>query len=242
MIKFKHKKYVLGLITYTKLNGMNFKLIRFIILSISVLFSTYLSAQKSPKDEYRAEIGVTGGGNFYIGETNSQLFSNMRISYSGFVRYRINPRFALRAELTSATVAGSGIHDNPVYVGDFCGEFNFFELEYNQYKRYSKTFSPYLFLGVGMLTDVFSNQKLPVIGLPFGVGMKIKLNKRWNLNAQWANRLLLSDNLENNPLYDNPNHLNGTNIFNNDLLSTFTIGVSYDVWKKQCDCMSNYRK
>jgi hypothetical protein len=228
---------------------MNLRLIRFFIVCVFALFSIHLSAQKFEKDEYRAEIGMNGGGSFYIGDANYFLFNNTRVAGSGFFRYRFNPRLALRTELTYATVGfekTSGIKDNTVFIGDICGEFNFFDLEQNPYKRYSKTFSPYVFTGISMLTDVYNGQLktlLPELGLAFGVGMKVKLNKHWNLNAQWSNSLLFADNLEgtsainatNDPL-NNSNNLNGSNIFNNDLISTFTIGLSYNIWEKQCDC------
>jgi len=241
MIKFKTKKHVISLITYTKSNGMNLKLIRFFILCVLALFSAQLSAQnKYVKDEYQAEIGIAGGENFYLGETNSKMFNYSRVAFSGFFRYRINPRIAFKADLTRAVVAGYGIVDNPVYSGDLSGEFNFFDLEQNPYKLHSKTYSPYIFSGLSVLTDVYNGQKLPILGLLFGVGMKVKLHARWNLNAQWSNRLLFSDKLEGSALlYNNPNTLNGSNIFNNDFLSTFTVGVSYDIWKKPCDCMKN---
>ena len=106
-------------------------------------------------------------------------------------------------------------------------------------------FSPFIFAGISMLTDVYNGQLktfLPEMGLSFGLGMKVKLNDRWNFNAQWSNCLLLVDNLEgdsapkqNTPL-NNPYNLNGTNIFNNDLLSTFSIGLSYNIWQRKCDC------
>jgi hypothetical protein len=240
MIKLKPKKHVLSLITYTKLNSMNLKLIRFFLLCVLALICAQLSAQKPEKDEYQGEIGVMGGGNFYIGETNSQLFNYTRVAYGGFFRYKTNPRLALRADLTRVTVAGAGNVNNPVNIGDICGEFNFFDLEKNPYKRYSKAFSPFIFAGASILTDVYQSQTTPELGLVFGVGVKLKLKNRWNLNAQWSNRLLLTDKLEGyNDLYNNPFKLNGSNIFNNDFLSTFTVGVSYDIWKKPCDCLKS---
>ena len=243
MIKLKLKKHVLSLITYTKLNSMNLKLIRFLIICVFAMFSAYLQAQiKLVKDEYQAEIGVACGGNFYIGEANSKIFNNMRMAYSGFFRYRIDERFALKAELTSAIIAGSGIKDNQVYVGDFTGEFNFFDLEQNPYKQFSKTYTPYVFFGLSLVTDVHNKESLSEVGLPFGVGLKIKLSNRWNLNTQWSNRLMFADNLEGTDAglgTNNPNKLNGSNIFNNDFLSTFTVGVSFDIWKKPCDCLKN---
>lgn len=223
---------------------MKFKLIRSVILVVFALNALQIWAQPPVLDEYKAEVGINGGGSFYLGEDNGQLFKYIRPSLSGFMRYRFNTRLALRAELTSTTIAGATIKDNQVYVGDLCGEFNFFDLEQNPYKRFSKPFSPYIFAGVGMLTDIYPGQKLPEVCLPFGIGMKIKLANRLNLNVQWCNRLLLADNLEGDTSpsisskFNNPNNLNGTNMLNNDILSTFTIGISYDFWKKECSCLN----
>jgi len=235
---------------------MKLKLIRFFILGVLALNTCYLSAQVVELDEYKAEIGLNGGGSYYLGDANSQLFKNMQLAYGGFFRYILNQRIAFRAELNSALIAGKFnylnfpiILNNTIYSADICGEFNFFDLERNPYKRLSKTFSPYIFAGAGM---IYSNSIKASI--PFGIGMKVKLAKRWNLNVQWSNRLLFGDNLEGNvrwqnslsldnlewvPNLNNPNKLNGSNPFNNDLLSTLTIGISYDIWKKPCDCVNS---
>jgi hypothetical protein len=218
---------------------MIMKLIRFFFVCIFGLSTIFASAQAFDRDVYRAEIGIIGGGSFYIGDANSLLFNNMQIAYGGFFRYNLNPRFAFKAELISTTVSGPGFNPNNIFAGDITAEFNFFDLENSPYKRFSKTYSPYIFAGMGLFTDMYVKQfeNFPnFISLPFGVGMKVKLGKRWNLNAQWSNRLsLLSDNMEDNLNFAEPTN---SNIFNNDLLSTVTIGVSYDIWKKKCDCMN----
>ncbi len=222
---------------------MNMKLIRFLFFCL--LGTSFI--QVSAQDNYLAEIGIGGGGSYYLGDANSQLFSNTQLAYGAFLRYKFDTRLALRGELTRTTVAGTFqntsnqiIHFfNPVYAVDLCGEFNFFDLQKNEYQRFSKIYSPYIFAGAGIMTDLYVGQKLPGISIPFGVGMKLKLSDRWNLNAQWSNRLLLSDNLEGIDQLNNPNGLNGSNIFNNDILSSFTIGISYDFWKKPCNCNSN---
>lgn len=217
---------------------MNLKTIRiFIVCVFSLLFLPAVA-----QDEYKAEIGIIGGGSYYLGDANSVLFGNIQPTYGGFFRYRINPRIALKGEFTSATIAGSGFI-NPVYVGDMSVEFNFFDLEIDQYKRFSKKYSTYIFTGVGFMTDLYTGQLMPEPSLPFGIGMKIKLKNRWNLNAQWSHRLLLnSDQMENTPAFNNPNGLNGSNIFRNDLLSSITVGLSFDIWEKPCDCKNNNYK
>jgi hypothetical protein len=215
---------------------MKIKQIRLFILCVFCIVATNSFSQ----DEYRAEIGLAGGGNYYIGDANSQLFNNIQLAYGAFFLYRLDQRFALKAEFTRIPkIIGqnNSFVNDTINVGDICLEFNFFDLENNPYKRFSKKFSPFIFAGAGFMTDLYDKQKLPEPCLSFGVGMKIKLAERWNFNAQWSNRLLLfSDNMENNPLFNNTNNLNGNNIFNNDLLSTVTVGISFDFWEKQCKC------
>lgn len=249
---------------------MKFKTIGLFIFFVFVFISSRLSAQVTSLDEYKAEIGIDGGSSYYLGDANSKLFNNMHFSYGAFFRYIINPRFALRAEFnrTNNVIKPSPDPKNQLNSSDICAEFNFFDFEKNPYKQFSKTFSPYIFLGLGMMTDVYLGQTAPEISCPFGLGMKVKLAPRWNLNIQWSNKLLLpifkhkgkyyddngvvlqtdgikiyhaddmEDNLPNFGLND-PYALNGSNIFNNDLLSTLTVGISFDIWKKNCNC-ENY--
>jgi len=59
----------------------------------------------------------------------------------------------------------------------------------------------------------------------------------------WTNRLMFSDNLEGLEgagKFDNPAELNGSNIFNNDMLSTLSIGITFNIWKKKCDCSMSH--
>jgi hypothetical protein len=224
---------------------MKMKLIRLFVLFGFGLISNQLSAQILVQDEYKAEIGVTGGSSYYLGDANNLLFNNTQVAYGAFFRYRFNPRISLKAEIDGTKVGGifnyltnqSILLNNPVYAFDLTGEFNFFDLEKNAYKRFSKIFSPYIFAGVGIMnySDTISSTKYTP-SIPFGVGMKVLLGKRWNLNVQWTTRLLLADNLEGKPELNNPGTLNGNNPFSNDMLSTFTVGISFDIWKKQCDC------
>jgi hypothetical protein len=233
---------------------MKLKLIRLFFLSVFCLLSIHVSSQEFELDEYRAEIGISGGGSYYLGDANSALFNSTQLSYGAFFRYRFNPRVAAKAEFESTKINGAFTDQNstpvsftnPVKSLDFTGEFNFFDLEKNEYKQYSKIFSPYIFAGVGIMnytgldsanTSTSSTRFIPSI--PFGLGIKVKLGKRWNLNGQWTTRLLLADNLENRAELNNTNVLNGSNPFNNDFLSTFTVGISFDIWKKHCDCLNS---
>ena len=212
-----------------------------VLIFISCSFFSYLSAQNS---EYRLEIGVMGGISSYIGDANKVLFgevvSKPPLAYGGLLRYRFDTRFAVRGEYHWTEVRGKKddiSFNHPVHVADLCGEFNFFDLEKSKYKRFSKNYSPYIFVGVGAMIYPYEGQTTFGISIPFGVGLKVKLVDRLNLNVQYANRLLFKDNLEGVEQFDDPYKLNGSNILNNDLLSTFTIGLSFDLWRRKCDCM-----
>jgi hypothetical protein len=117
---------------------------------------------------------------------------------------------------------------------DLAGEFNFFSYERKEYLPFSKTFTPFIFAGVG---GALGNS-VATMSLPFGVGFKAMLGDRLNLNIMWSNRLMFNDNLEGKADFNDHAELNGTNIFNNDMLSTLSVGITLNIWKKKCDCSS----
>jgi len=230
---------------------MKLKRIRLFILFILIINTLFSAAQEKQydRDTYLAEVGITGGGSYYIGDANKQLFYNMQPSYGILLRYVLNNRIALRAELNSTAIKGDFLYSNPtyklnnsVYSGDVNAEYNFFDLENNQLNRFSKIFSPYIFAGLGMMNYSYNHQNQYKPHFSFGVGMKLLLTDRLNLNLQWSNKLLLSDQLEGIPSLNNPGNLNGSNILNNDLLSTITVAVTYSFWTKKCNCMNSSAK
>ena len=218
---------------------MNFKLIRYAITGFLLLLAGLVNAQE---DTYFAEIGVHGGSSYYLGDANNVLFKNAQLSYGLIYRQKFNPRLAAHLSWNSATVAGKGSIDNVnnisfnnrVNAFDLAGEFNFFSYERKEYLPFSKTFTPFIFAGVGgALGD-----SVATMSLPFGVGFKMMLGDRLNLNIMWSNRLMFNDNLEGKADFNDHAGLNGTNIFNNDMLSTLSVGITLNIWKKKCDCSS----
>ena len=222
------------------------------IIGLLFLFCTGFNINNiNAQEDYRAEIGINGGGSFYLGDANTTLFKNMQPTFGLIYRHKLNPRIAGHISWNSTSVAidtlsvdGTlGKFKNPVNVIDICGEFNFFDLEKKEYKPFSKTFSPFIYAGSGVL--LYNSEIAPTfkewICIPFGVGFKMMLGERFNLNLMWSNRLSFSDKLEGKENLNDATGLNGTNIFNNDLLSTISIGLTFNIFKEKCDCSNEIR-
>lgn len=238
---------------------MNFFIRKTTFLSIYFLMTVFNIVAQDIQ-EYRAEIGVQAGINLYAGDANTvsrkgiflKSINNSQTDLGIFFRYKFNNRIALRLGYDHTGVVGDyqyantphgvysiTLNNSSIGAFDLWGEFNFFDYEKNKYNRYSKTYSPYLFAGIGYLNmPQATTESTSSLTIPFGLGIKVILAPRWNLNLQWTNRLLFSDNLEGTPTYDNPlPHTNG-NFMNHDLLTGLTIGVSFDFWAKECDCVN----
>lgn len=206
---------------------------KFIVLISGCLF-IFVSTARS-QSEYLAELGVNGGISYLLDDNNNIPFNNPYFDWGLIYRYNFNERFS--AHLAWNNSKNSYFEDNVLSdtlmlnMIDLCGEFNFFDLIKRQYKPKSTNFSPYIFAGAGFAFNSNANG----FNIPFGVGVKYKLGNRFNLNAQWAHRLMFKDHIEGKV-----GALNGTNFMNNDLISTFTIGVSFDFWKRPCDCNTRF--
>lgn len=212
---------------------MILKTIRLVVLCVLCMYCGKVSAQ----EDYLLEIGAAGGTAYYLGDANDQLFKNMQATYGIYTRYRVNTRIAVKAEIGRAKIIWDGNSTgNQVNAFDFTGEFNFFDLEQNLNKRQSKLFTPYIFAGIGAMDYSYIGGNQINTSIPFGVGFKLKLDNRWNVSAQWTTRILMSDKMEGIAELNDTYNLNGTNFTNNDILSTFTIGIGYDIWERPCDC------
>jgi hypothetical protein len=219
-----------------------------IIISSLLFFLLYqpILAQKV----YKAEIGASTGISYYLGDLNTTPLNNMEGDYGAFLRYKLNSRIAIKGEMNTTQVTvrlpNNVRYSHWVTSADLIGEYNFFDLERSKYNRNSRVFSPYLFTGFGLIHEVYAGQPIPEIYLPLGLGFKWILTDRWNMNIQCNHKILLpiikidnhnnADHLENKSAFNNYHNLNGTNVFNNDILSTLSIGLSYNILEEQCEC------
>lgn len=254
-----------------------------IVLSPSVVYAEGNNALKSAdavdvkrgQKEYSYEVGAQLGVGYYLGDANNIPFLNSRGVLGAHIRYKIDYRWAIQLKAQRQCIAYKyiienqnqqplrpTIYQNPIWHGDVVCEFNFFKLGPTTYDYRIKTFSPYLFLGLGMSVlnkvavpvevgkyEFFSQMNNDAINvtfyLPIGIGFKWRIVGRWQLQIAWQHNIYLSDDIEGfipgvdyksdeelrTVLYgvlNNSHEMNGFNIFNNDVVSTLTIGVVYE--------------
>ncbi len=227
---------------------------KIVFLSIICLQSFTLFSQD---DLYRAEIGVQSGLGTYLGDVNSvarldlliKNKKNIKPDFGIEFRYRINPRIAFLLGYDYALIKGDYTYaynrttaiekiSNRVHFFDGWGEFNFFDLNTNRYKRFSKPIAPFVFVGLG--GGIMPNNQGDVskycFTIPLGAGVKFKFKNRWNVNIKIVNRLLFSDNLEGIDRWNNPKPKTVSNGMNNDMYTALSVGLTYDFWEKGCDC------
>ncbi len=158
------------------------------------------------------DLGLFGGAGTYFGDmTKINLNKSVNPAYGGFIRFNFNPRYALRFNIVNGGIGAEGEFDfqsDPALL-----DWNFdknvldvslqFEFNYLKYIVGDKEthWSTYLMGGVGMQTYQYSIQGIegseisPTI--PFGLGFKFNLSKRWGIGLEGSLRKSFSDKLDN---------------------------------------------
>lgn len=179
----------------------------------------------SQEDEYQMELGVLGGGSFYMGDANiTQPFQHTSAMGGLLARYNINPRMVVKGDLVGACLEGTTVGQQNQYPDGGQATFSrgLYELsaqfEYNFFAygtaagyKDSHRLTPYLMAGLGATfapgkrgaggeaTDAgMKNPLRPVFALniPVGVGVKYKLIPRVNVGMEWTFRFTSSDRLD----------------------------------------------
>jgi hypothetical protein len=228
-------------------------MVRFFRYSIltAVFFSGMISV--SAQMIYTTELGVHAGASYFSGDVKKPMLAGMQEDIGLTFRYVFNQRIALHADYHQTRARGAyssfypGVYpgelllDNPMGLLDVTMAFNFFDYGYLEHVMYSTNVTPYLFGGVGAILLPQASRNQLTTTLPFGIGVKVRLNSRLHLNTQWTHRVLLgNDRLEGKDELDNPLKLNGTNWLNNDRSGSITIGISVGLTQRDCKCQ-NYQ-
>lgn len=220
----------------------------------------------------RIELGGFLGTSYYFGDLNpSMQFKNPHLAIGGIGRYAYSDRLAIKATALYGKISGDyspGLNykdlrppanqvDPPSYsfqnvVGDIAvqAEFNF--LSYDHKFISSTNFTPYLSVGVG--TTFYSRKSGDagnlttkptfILSLPFGAGIKYKVNKWVRVGAEWSFRKTFVDDLD----YEGPGDIDpsdpygfgNTGTHNNDWISFAGVYVTISMLKRKTSCNGGY--
>lgn len=168
----------------------------YILLAIALSVSTRVFAQ------HPWEVGGKGGYAFYLGDYNRTFFRPYGMGGGVYARYNWNAHFATKVQALVIDIKKP--ISNTVVDVDAQQEFNFFPFGQMNSLLWSRRFSPYISLGMGVNT--FQDRRkstLFAFNMPFSFGLKVKLKDRINLGLEWTMHKLFTDDFDgsNNP-YD----------------------------------------
>lgn len=188
----------------------------------------------------RGELGVIGGGTYYVGDINPGMpFSMTSPAYGILYRYNLNQRLTIRGTFWHGNLKSSDLTagNTPNRLWSFDASVNEvsaqLELNFLPYITggINSTFAPYLFGGAALLFEsVVSNADPPsnliIPSMPFGMGVKISLSKRLCFGGEWGYRKTLTDKIDNMPGVDDKGRQLG-DMSNNDWYSFAGITLTY---------------
>ena len=219
---------------------------------LSVLTMLFCCLPAAGQDDgYLVELGLGGGGSFYMGDVNSRLYNNTNGVFSVIARYNVNSRFSLKADLAAAGISGSTENSYGVIPGDeltfsrtlydfgvqmewgFCG----YGIEdWNGTHR----LAPYGLLGLGLTFAPKPASNDFAANFPVGLGIRYKLSERVNIGLEWSMRFSTSDRLDVTQTYgtslQDPFMIKGKGLKNKDSYSFTMLYVTFDVFKRPCNC------
>ncbi|HAN78352.1 MAG TPA: hypothetical protein DCQ31_11595 [Bacteroidales bacterium] len=178
---------------------------------VSFFFGFFFLSQLllAQKNKY-VEIGAAGGVFYYLGDVNPSLhFYNPQSAYGGYFKLVLNEHYSTKIGVAYGTIAGSDNDFNNTFsltrghsftntIADIhlMGEFNFFPLLAEPDEELYKNFTTYICAGLSYYIAPNSLGSTSNLGIPFGVGVKYNLSKRFNIGAEWVMRYTLNDNLD----------------------------------------------
>lgn len=160
------------------------------------------------------DVGVFAGAGTYLGDMTSVEFQkSVNPAYGGFVRFNFNPRYGLRFNVINGTIGAEGYFRNnlnPNADGSWSFNKNVLDISVNFEWNYFKyivgdketKWTTFLFGGVGVQTykyNIGSTNDGSVVAptIPFGLGFKFNLSKRWGIGLEGGMRKTFSDKLDN---------------------------------------------
>lgn len=219
------------------------------ILLILCIIIQLVTPHKANAQDYKYEIGVETGISSYWGDANeSSLIYRPGFSGGAIFRYVIDYRWAIRANLSMASIAGNSADKNIIYPGGGTyqfsttlfdagcrAEFNFFNYGIGYSYKNTSRISPYITAGLAFCAGFPKGNNFFAVNIPFGLGVKYKVAERWNIGLEFAMHKILSDRVDLKEL-DDPYKIPSSVLKNTDWFSTLVFTITYDFGFKSLPC------
>lgn len=209
---------------------MKFKILKMQYFSASVKLKVilclfFLVTAYAGKAQSYGEIGIYGGGAYYIGDLNpNKHFQLVKPSFGAFIRHNFNERFAVKLQGTYGQLEGSDEASgydpsrNLYFLSNITDISATFEV--NMYPYFIGSlrhyFTPYMFGGVGismfnpkarfdgnfyelrpLLTEGQSKMySKNSMNIPFGIGVKYSINDFIGLTVNWSMHKTFTDYID----------------------------------------------
>lgn len=238
-----------------------------VVTSVYVFVMLFLLTSSECRAQDKYEVGVFLGGSYYIGDFNmGQHFKDTRPALGVIGRYIISDRLAVKADVVGALMHAeypSGGDKYPGYTGKafeiskpffdvgVMGEFHFLSYDHVFFQNRTR-FTPYL--TAGLAGTIYTSYKDNVDGkqtfslsLPFGFGVKYKVNRWLRLGLTWTIRKTMADDFDTSDETSgiDPNDPYGLKTHvashNNDWYSLFGVIVSVSMKPRKLTCNDGTR-
>ena len=215
-----------------------------LFLNLIFFFSLTLLAQTDCESQQRQDVGIIGGGTFYMGDLtdNYSLFRNFSYYVGALYRYNITDYYAVRGQMSYGEVRGDMLRSDmpsfrpngdtwafhrPMLLIDAIGEIGFMPLNVFDLRKNNRL-APFLMGGFGV-TSLMNDGSLNIQDdkegfygyLLVGFGVKYVLQKRVTVSAEWIMRKTFSDKV------DYHSGIAGSQLINQDWIGTLGITISY---------------
>lgn len=200
-------------------------------------------------DSYKFDFGAGIGMSGYLGDANtSNLLAHPGLAANVGVRYLFNSRFAAKAQIEMAQLSGNTADYDNVFPNQaqysfkanaysllIKGEANFFAYGIGETYKRLRRWTPFVSIGVGATLGSSGGKSTGALAIPLGVGVKVKLNRRLNFNAEFTMTKTFTDRLDSEELSD-PYQIKSSFFKNTDWYSTLTVGLSYEFGPRCVTC------
>ena len=151
-----------------------------------------------PSSAQTLEVGLFGGGTYYLGEMNPGLhFKNTNLAYGILGCLNTNRRWAYTLSYYRGTIEGTDTRTGRLVPQNYSfkttindisvtASFNFMEYFTGSKKHF---WTPYLFGGLAYSFSPLANS----VSMPFGFGVKFGISEHLAMGAEWGMRKTFTD-------------------------------------------------